>query len=335
MNILLSVYEGIIKDKYFPPHIMKKLEAFGSVKQNMLDRPWTEAELAEEIQGMDICITHWQSPQITPEVLKNADKLKFIGHCAGSVYNIICPEVYEKGIKVSSANKVMAKAVAEGTLAYILASRLKLAKFTGITRSGGWKGGISEYGDMKSLHGAKVLLIGFGDIARFLYDLLVPFNVNLTVYDPYLKKDVLEAYKDIKFVKDLDSAFESADIISIHASRNPGTKRLVGKDRIDMIKSGALLVNTARGSIIDEKYLTKVLETGRIYAALDVFEEEPLAKDSKLRTLPNVICMPHVSGSSVVLEYAEAMIGEIDNLISGNPLEHEISAEKAGMMTRD
>ncbi|MDX1357622.1 MAG: hydroxyacid dehydrogenase [Clostridia bacterium] len=334
MNILLSVHEGIIKDKYFPPQIMEKLEAFGTVKQNMLDRPWTESELAEEIRGMDACITHWQSPQITPKVLENADRLKFIGHCAGSVYNIVCPEVYQKGIIVSSANKVMAKAVAEGTLAYILSSRLKISKYTGITKSGGWKGGIGEYGEMKSLHGAKVLLVGFGDIARFLYDLLVPFNTELTVYDPYLSKEIIEKYKDITFTEDLDAAFETADIISIHASRNPGSNRLVGKDRIDMIKNGALLVNTARGSIVDEEYLTKVLETGRIYAALDVYEEEPLAKDSKLRTLPNVICMPHVSGSSVVLGYAEAMIKEIDNIVSGNPLEFEISAEKAGMMTR-
>lgn len=334
MNILLSVYEGIIKTKYFPPQIMKKLEALGTVKQNMLDRPWTEDELAEEIKDMDICITHWQSPQITPKVLKNADRLKFIGHCAGSVYSIVCPMVYEKGIKVSSSNKVMAKAVAEGTLAYILASRLKLSKYTNITGKGGWKGGIGEYGDMKSLHGANVLLIGFGDIARYLYELLIPFNVNLTAYDPYLKKEVIDTYTDITFTNNLDAAIEPADIISIHASRNPGTNRLMGKDRIDMIKNEALLVNTARGSIIDEAYLTKVLETGRIYAALDVFEEEPLAAGSKLRNLPNVICMPHVAGSSVVLEYAEAMIKEISNLLDGRTLEYEISAEKAGMMTR-
>ena len=334
MNILLSVYEGIIKKKYFPHHIMKKLESLGNVKQNMLDRPWTEDELTEEIKGMDICITHWQSPQITPKVLENADSLKFIGHCAGSVFNIVCPEVYEKGIRVSSSNKVMAKAVAEGTLAYILASRLKLFKYTNITRSGGWKSGIGDYGDMKSLHGANVLLIGFGDIAKFLYELLVPFNVNLKVYDPFLRKETIASYSNVDFINDLDAAIRIADVISIHAPRNPGTQRLIGKDRIDTIKNNALLVNTARGSIIDEKYLTKALKTGRIYAALDVFEEEPLALDSELRNLPNVICMPHVSGSSVVLEYAEAMISEIKNIIEGKPLKYEISAEKAGMMTQ-
>lgn len=334
MKILLSVYEGIIKEKYFPPHIMKKLEAYGSVRQNMLDRPWTEDELAEEIKGMDVLITHWQSPQVTPKVLENADHLRFIGHCAGSVFNIVCPEVYEKGIKVSSANKIMAQAVAEGTLAYILASRLKLVKYMNITRSGGWKGGISEYGDMKTLRGAEVLLIGFGDIAKFLYDLLIPLNVNLKVYDPFIKKEVINKYPDVDFIEDLDATIETMDIISIHASRNPGSNRLLGKDRIDLIKNEALLVNTARGSIVDESYLTEVLQSGRIYAALDVYEEEPLAKDSVLRNLPNVICMPHVSGSSVVLGYAEAMIREIGNIVNGLPLEYDISAEKAGMMTQ-
>ncbi len=334
MNILLNVAEGIIKEKYFPKQLMNRLESLGNIKQNMLDRPWTEDELAEEIRGMDICITHWQSPQITPKVVKNADKLKFIGHCAGSVFNIVCEDVFKKGIKVSSANKVMAKAVAESALAYMLTSRLKLKKFMALTKSGGWKAGFSEYGDMKSLHGSHVLLVGFGDIAKFLYDLLVPFNVNLTVYDPFLKQEVIDAYPDVNFINDLDAAMGKADIISIHASRNPGSQRLIGKDRIDRIKNDALFVNTARGSIVDEKYLTEVLKSGRIYAALDVYEEEPLATESALRNLPNVICMPHVSGSSVVLGYAEAMIGEIENIINSKPLAYEISAEKAGMMTR-
>lgn len=334
MNILLSVCNGVIKNKYFPKQIMDRLESLGNVTQNNLDRPWTETELAEKIKGIDICITHWESPQITAGVVKNADKLKLITHCAGSVYNIICPEVYKKGIAVSSSNKVMAKAVAEGTLAYILSSLLKISKYTGITHKGGWKSGVSEYGDMKSLHGANVLLIGFGDIAKFLYDLLVPFNVNLTVYDPFLKQEVMDLYADISFVSNLNQAIAEADVISLHASRNPGSTHLINKKRIDLIKDNALFVNTARGSIVDEEYLTKVLQSGRINAALDVYQEEPLSKDSPLRNLPNVICMPHVSGSSVVLGYAEAMLDEIENFINHRPLLYEITAEKAGMMTR-
>lgn len=334
MNILLNVCNGIIKNKYFPKQIMDRLESLGNITQNTLDRPWTEDELAENIVGIDVCITHWESPQITEKVVKNADKLKLIAHCAGSVYNIICPEVYEKGIAVSSSNKVMAKAVAEGTLAYILASLLKIPKYTGITKSGGWKAGVSEYGDMKTLYGATVLLIGFGDIAKYFYDLIAPFNVKLSAYDPYIKQETMDSYSDVEFVSNLDNAIPSADIISLHASRNPGTTHLINKGRIDMIKNGALLVNTARGSIIDEEHLVRVLQSGRISAALDVYQEEPLGEDNPLRNLPNVICMPHVAGSSVVLGYAEAMLDEIENLIYGRSLEYEITAEKAGMMTR-
>jgi phosphoglycerate dehydrogenase-like enzyme len=334
MKILLNLHDCHVKDKYFPPEIMAKIESIGTVSQNRLDRPWTEKELAKEIKGTDICITHWGSTQITPAVVKKADKLKLITHCAGSVFNIVCPEAYEKGIRVCSANKVMAKAVAEATLGYIMTSRLKIQKYTAITSAGGWKSGPADYGMMKSLHGADILLIGFGDIARFFYDLLAPFKVNLTVYDPYLKKEIIQAYKDINFTNDLDAAIEKADIVSVHASRNPDSERLIGKDRIDAMKNGALLVNTARGSIIDEEYMTETLRTGRISAALDVYEEEPLDRNHPLRNMPNVICMPHLAGSSVVLEYAEAMISDIRNFISDKPLEYEISAEKAGMMTR-
>lgn len=335
MNILLSVHNGFLKDKYFPPYIMESLSAMGTLYQNTLDRPWTEDELALNIQGMDICITHWGSPKITTKVLESAGSLKLVAHCAGSVYNIVVPEVYDRGIKVAGANKVMAKAVAEGTLGYILALGLKIAKYTEITRNGGWKQGPSEYGDMKSLFGKKILLVGFGDIGRFLYDLLVPFETRVFVYDPYLSEETKADYPCVEFTDDLDGAIASADIVSLHASKNPGTDYMFNKARIDMMRDGTLFINTARGSIVDEEYLTEVLETGRIHAALDVYQTEPLSPDSRLRTLPNVICMPHLAGSSVVTEYAEAMVFDIDNFINGRPLGYEISAEKAGMMTRE
>ena len=335
MNILLSVHEGSLREKYFPGYIMDELSELGTVHVNGLDRPWTEDELAGNIRGMDICITHWGSPKITAEVLENADKLKLVAHCAGSVFNIVCPEVYEKGITVVGANKVMAKAVAEGTLAYILALGLKIHKYTEITRSGGWKKGFEEYGDMKSLVGKTVLLVGFGDIGKYVYDFLVPFENRILVYDPYLKDEIKMDYPSIDFTDDLDAAIGAADIISLHASKNPGTDFLINRKRIDMMRNGTLFINTARGSIVDQDYLTETLTTGRISAALDVFQEEPLPAGHPLRNMPNVICMPHVSGSSVVTEYAETMVREIRNFLEGNELEYEISAEKAGMMTRE
>ena len=335
MNILLSVHDGILKEKYFPKHIMNGLSMLGDVYQNKLDRPWTEDELSRNISGMDVCITHWGSPKITPEVLEKADSLKLVAHCAGSVFNIVSPEVYKKGITVVGANKVMARAVAESTLAYMLALGLKLSKYTGITRAGGWKTGYGDYGDMKSLFGKKVLLVGFGDIGRYVYDLLIPFETRVFVYDPFLKEETKKHYPCIEFTDDLDGAVAAADIISLHASKNPGTNYLMDKNRIDLMKDEALFINTARGSIVDEEYLSKTLETGRISAALDVYHEEPLPKDSILRNLPNVICMPHIAGASVVTEYAETMIMEISNFISGRKLEHEITAEKAGMMTQE
>jgi len=335
MNILLSVHDGYLKEKYFPENIMADLGKIGKVYQNNLDRPWTEEELADNMTGMDICITHWGSPKITPFVLEKADKLKLVAHCAGSVYNIVSPEVYKKGITVIGANKVMARAVAEGTLCYMLALSLKLFKYTGITASGGWKKGPSEYGDMKSIRGKNILLVGFGDIGRYVYDLLVPFDANVTVYDPFIKEEVRKEYPCIDFVTELDSAIPDADIVSLHASKNPGSRFLMNQERIDLMEDGSMIINTARGSIVDEEYLTGVLKTGRISAALDVYHEEPLPADSILRNLPNVICMPHVAGASVVIEYAEAMISDICNYIEGNELEYEIPADKAGMMTRE
>lgn len=334
MKILLSLHDGVIKDKYFPQSIIKKLEKLGKLMQNTLDRPWTEDELAQAIKGIDICITHWGSPQITSKVVNNADDLKLVAHCAGSVYNIVCSELYEKGIKVVSANKVMARAVAEGTLGYILAGLLKIKKYSRITAEGGWKSGPQNYGDMKILRKSNVLLVGFGDIGRYFYELLKPFDLVLTVYDPFLKEEVMQKYSDVIFTNDLDYSISKADVISLHASKNPASTKLFNKDKIDLIKNDALFVNTARGSLVDEDYLTETLKTGRIQAALDVYENEPLPIDHELRNMENVICMPHVAGSGVVLEYATEMALEIKRFLDGSPLEYEITAEKAGMMTR-
>jgi phosphoglycerate dehydrogenase-like enzyme len=122
MNILVTLQEGTTRNIFFPEAAMQEIYKLGNVKLNETGRAFSEEVLAEQIRGIDICITHWGCPKFTEQVLKNADRLKMVAHAAGSVANHITDAVYEKGIKVSSSNDIMAKYVAEGTLAFILAA---------------------------------------------------------------------------------------------------------------------------------------------------------------------------------------------------------------------
>ena len=134
----------------------------------------------------------------------------------------------------------------------------------------------------------------------------------------------------------LDELFSECDIVTLHLSRNPGTLGMINRALLEKLRPGTLFVNTARGAIVDEEALIDLLKQGRFNAALDVFVKEPLDADSPLRTLPNVMPMPHRAGPTidmrevVVLELAR----DIGRFVRGEPLEHEVSLAYARQMTQ-
>ena len=120
MNILVTLQKGETWDVHFPQETIIALNKLGNVRFNDTGRGFTQEGLKKELKDIDICVTHWGCPQFTKDVLENAGRLKLIAHAAGSVAYMVTDHVYNRGIKVCSANSVMAKYVAEGVLAYIL-----------------------------------------------------------------------------------------------------------------------------------------------------------------------------------------------------------------------
>lgn len=329
MNILVTMHKCEEKEIYFPKETLDCLEQYGNVRVNDLGRPFTEEELAKNLAGVDICISHWWCPPFTEKVLKGADKLKLIAHAAGSVAPYVTDDVYRRGIKVCSANGIMARFVAEGTLTYILAglrqiplhdTRMKL-------------GGIWEQYRSESLFGKKVGLIGFGAVGAILVQLLRPFHVQIKVFDPYLKEDAFLGMENISSTT-LDELLLWADIVSIHASQTPETFHMLNQEKLSLIRRDALLVNTARGSLIDESALASLLKQQQFFAVLDVFEEEPLPVDSPLRKLENAILIPHMAGKPSRENLTYGMIDEISRFCKNEPLQYEIPYEKFRLMTR-
>ena len=336
MNILLTLEErlkeGSHRNLYFPKDAFDKIKRLGGLSINDLSRPFTENELAERLENVEICITHWGCPRFTDRVLNAAGRLKLIAHAAGSVADIVTDEVYKKGIKVCSVNDIMARYVAEGILAYILASLRKIPKHDGEIKSGVfWERDIMS---SKTLYNAKIGFIGLGAVGKNLITLLEPFNVEIKLYDPYINNNIMARKYNVRLVG-IDEVISWANIISIHTSLSKETYHMIDEKKLKMLRNGVLLVNAARGAVIDEAALEKELMKNRFYAVLDVFEREPLPAESRLRGIDNVILMPHMAASTAKSSMTYAIIDEIERYINGFPLEHEISFERYKLMTRN
>src|SRR5262249_5923155 len=224
MNILFTTENGFVKDTYFPVDLIERLEKLGNVVYNPKDRPLTEDELAKAIGDVDVdvCITHWGCPAFTEKVLGSAKHLGLIAHAAGSVGDLVTEQVYQRGIKVCSANRILAKYVAEGVLADFLAG---LRLIPQLDRA--MKNKLPDERKAlasRSLYGAKIGLVGLGTIGFYLLDLLKPFDARIKVYDPYLAQAALVGYQNVEWCSSLDEVLMWGDITSLHASLTPETR---------------------------------------------------------------------------------------------------------------
>ena len=332
MRLLFTTEEGLIKEVYFPAGVLQALDALGEIRFNPKDLALTAQELADNLDGVEVCLTHWSCPTFTEDVLQKADRLKLIVHAAGSVADLVTQQVYQRGIRVCSANTIMAQCVAEGVLADILSGlRLIPQQADELKRQGIWQKRLVE---SKSLFGAKVGLIGLGTIGRYLIHLLEPFQVQIKVCDPYIQPSISQEFPRIELAS-LKEVLQWGDVLSVHASLTRETRGLLDEQKLGWIKDGALFVNTARGAIVDERALEAELRKGRFQAVLDVFETEPLPQDSPLRTCENVILLPHVAGITAREQMSYAMIEEIKRFAKGEPLQYEIPFEKFQLMTKE
>jgi len=330
MRTAILMPDNLIRHQFITPEVARRFEELGPVTYNQggYEPETIKALLAD----CDICVTGWGAICLDEAILSTAKNLKFVVHTGGTVATITSDYLYDRGIRVLSGNDIMAEGVAESTLAYIFAGLKQISFYNGLVQGGGWRpAGAFSPGLMYS----NVGLVGFGAIARYLVPMLQPFNVNIRVYDPFFSWDKYDNVHGVEPVGTMEEVFASSDVVSLHLAQRPETYHIIGKDMLGLLKDGALLVNTARGTVIDEDALADELATGRISAVLDVFHQEPLALDSRLRGMDNCVLIPHMAGH-VGGRYEMASLALLDDLerfINGQPLEYEISREYAGKMT--
>ena len=257
----------------------------------------TEQLVMELIKDADGVVTGWGTPAFPKASIDNAGRLRIIAHSAGSIKVLlgqVKDTIIQRNIQVTSSVASLGIGVAEFALGMILTTMKRVWWFAGLTKKGKWIEG-EQVVKVKEPYKAVIGIIAASSVGRHLIKLLSHFDVTILVYDPHLSKD--EA-SDLGVKKvSLEELMKNADVVSIHAPATAQTRHMINKDNLKLMKDEAILINTARGSVINEKDLIEELETGRITACLDVTEPEPPCAESPFRNLQNVILTPHIAGA--------------------------------------
>lgn len=293
-NPIIAVLPPVsLRAEIFTENAMSLLESLGEVRANEAQtRDLTEEEARELIAGADVVITSWGSPRISPEIVDAAPDLRLHCHAAGTVKPFISDAEWERGIVITSAAAAIAVSVAETTLGWIIIAAKRALTANTVTHTGGWKKEMPlPPGDLRH---KTIGIVGASHVGRRVIELLKNFENDVVLYDPYVDEDQAEKLGVRKV--DLPELMRSSDIVSLHAPSVDATRHMINRDTLALMKHGASLINTARGSLIDEQALTEVLEQDKIWAFIDVTDPEPPAPDHPFRRLPNCVLTPHIAG---------------------------------------
>jgi D-3-phosphoglycerate dehydrogenase len=240
-----------------------------------------------------ILVTYAKLPA---EVLQQLTRCKAIGRFGLGVDNIDVPAASARGIVVTYVPDYCMQEVSDHAMALLLALARKVPFSNKLVQARRWE--MPAVAPLRRLEGQVLGLIGFGNIPRALAPKAKAFGLKVVTYDPYASNEVFAAagVEGVSF----DDLLARSDFISVHAPLMPATRGLVNAAAFARMKKGALIVNTARGPLIDERALIAALDSGQLGgAALDVVTTEPLAKDSPLLGRDNVILTPHTAFYSV------------------------------------
>jgi D-3-phosphoglycerate dehydrogenase / 2-oxoglutarate reductase len=266
----------------------------------------TEEQMIEALSGVEVIVT--QLAPMTERVIRSTDTLRLIVCTRGGPVNINVDAASEKGIAVCYAPGRNAPAAAEYALGLMLAAMKRIPDAHASLSNGEWRGEFYAYEENGiELDGATVGLVGFGAIGSRVAPVLSAFGARVLVYDPFVDDTKVEEAGGRK--AELDRLLESSKVVSLHARLTDETRGMIGIDQIARMPEGSVLVNTARGGLLDYEALCDALESGHLKAAaLDVYAEEPPPEGSRLLKVPNLVLSPHIAGATKETAHRAARI---------------------------
>ncbi|MEK0316446.1 hydroxyacid dehydrogenase [Cohnella sp. 56] len=312
-------------DRIFTDEHLARIRRFGELTVNEQAANPTPSLAAELAEGADVVITSWGCPPLDAPLLDRCPQLAIALHAAGTVKPILSPDIPARGIRVGTANEALARGVAETALGLVIVSLKNMWQLARNTREGEWH---KQRERVRELYEVTVGVIGAGLSGRHLIKLLQAFEVRVLVNDPFVSESEIAAMGGVK--AELDDLLRASDVVSIHAPSVPETDRMMNSRTLGLMKDDAILINTARGSLIDEDALIAELRKGRLWACLDVTESEPPAADHPFRSLPNVTLLPHIAGAenNGLRRIGDYIADEVERYAAGRALKGEVDVSQ-------
>ena len=332
-----------IRQRSAKPELLAELEEFATFTWQEFNEssdwytppistPETVATFTEFASGVDALIVNHGAPRVTAEVLDGAPNLRLVGELEGDRFaqRIDVEACIERGVKAVDTTHASSLPVSEWALAMMLMGLKNVgAHYRHLVDGDAW--GLPEqrqsdpaFKMMGDLTGRSVGLIGGGNIARRLIELLVPFRCEILVHDPYLPREVAAALEFT--MTTLDNVLSVPDVVVCLVPHTPATEGMLGQREFDLIRPGAVFVNVSRGQVMQTDALINRLQRNDIYACLDVFNPEPVPLDTPVRTMWNAFLTPHIAsatdGSGIT--FFSEMVDELRRFHAGHDTKHDL-----------
>jgi len=280
------------------------------------DRPADDSDTIERLKDADAIINIRSSVRFNRKVLAGCPQLKILSIWGTGVDHVDLPAAEELGITVSNTPAYGAPYVSEHALALALAVSRQIVVSDREIRQGGWTRGFID-----ELYNKTLGVVGTGAIGQRMIQLGKGISMKVIAWTLHPTPERAAEY-GVEFM-DLDDLLQRADVVSLHVSLSELTEKLIGRRELELMKPTAILVNAARGGVVDEAALVDALRQGKIAGAgLDVFQVEPLGADHPLTKLDNVVLSPHAGGMaySGTMRGLEMSVENLEAFAQGNPI---------------
>ncbi|MBM3241796.1 hydroxyacid dehydrogenase [Candidatus Poribacteria bacterium] len=282
---------------------------------------WDEDILCQEVKDISGIIIR-ANGKVTTKIMDSAPKLKVIGRHGAGVDNIDLEAAKKRGITVVNTPHAPAEAVAEHVIGVMVVLSKRILESDRALRAGQWD--VRYHFQAFEMKGKTLGIVGMGRIGSRVAEMAKALGMEILYYDVVVNPQVEGKY-DAKKIE-LEELLKLSDYITLHVPATPETKYLINAERLKLMKPTAILVNAARGSVVDTMALYDALKSGKLFgAAIDVFEKEPAPADHPLFSLPNVVVTPHMAGHSDDALIAMSMVAkDIIRVIQGQPPEYPV-----------
>jgi glyoxylate reductase len=289
----------VIVTRKLPDPIETRMMELFTCRLNLDDKPFGKSELLAAVGQAEVLVPT-VTDRIDAELLASAGPgLKLIASFGTGVDHVDLAAAQQRGIIVTNTPGVLTEDTADMTMALILAVSRRLAEGERLIRSGGWTGWGPTSMLGHRIWGKRLGIVGMGRIGTALARRARGFGLSVHYHNRRAVPEDAESTLEATFWESLDQMLAHMDIVSVNCPHTPATYHLMSARRLRLLQPHAILVNTARGEIVDEEELVRLLETRAIGGAgLDVFEHEP-AVDPRLRALDNVVLLPHMGSATI------------------------------------